>query len=269
MKTPYIISALCLAALLGITSCDNIAEGDRLIYVKPADVKKNILIEDFTGQTCRNCPETTDVIRDLQQTYGDSAVIAVGIYSGPFGKRVNGDFLPLTTKAGDDYYTATGIQQQPSVFVDRLTITSDNSVLTNLVNSTISNEARATLSAIATYDAVTGKANVKVSLESMVDVPNALFNVWVVEDSIVSLQVMPTGKTNKTYIHNHVFRDLLTTSMEGEAVTLVKGRPITRNYDIIVDGAEWNADHLSYVIFVCDDLGVMQVIKTPVIPKKG
>lgn len=29
MKTPYIISALCLAALLGITSCDNLAEGDR------------------------------------------------------------------------------------------------------------------------------------------------------------------------------------------------------------------------------------------------
>lgn len=94
MKTLHILSALCLATLLGTTSCENIAESDRLVYVKPSDVKKNILIEDFTGQTCRNCPETAEVIHQLQQTYGDSAVIAVGIYSGPFGKRANGASCP-------------------------------------------------------------------------------------------------------------------------------------------------------------------------------
>ncbi len=270
MKTPHILSALCLAALLGVAaSCDNIAESDRLVYVKPADVKKNILIEDFTGQTCRNCPETTDIIHQLQQTYGDSAVIAVGIYSGPFGKRTNGALLPLTTKDGDEYYTATGIQQQPSVFVDRLTITSDNSVLTTLVNSSISNEARALLSATPAYDAATGKASVKVSVESLSDVQNALFNVWVIEDSIVSPQIMPTGKTNTSYLHNHVFRTHLTAPMEGETTTLTKGQPVSRTYDVTVDASAWKADRLSYVIFVCDDLGVMQVIKTPVVPKKG
>ncbi len=268
MKTPHILSALCLVALLGTVSCENIADGDRLVYVKPSDVKKNILIEDFTGQTCRNCPETTDLIHSLQQTYGDSAVIAVGIYSGPFGKRTNGDLLPLTTKVGDDYYTSTGIQQQPTVFVDRVTITSDNSVLTNLVHSTISNEARVTLSAAATYDAATGKGGLEVTVESMVDVPNALVNVWVVEDSVVSPQVMSTGRTNTTYVHNHVFRTNLTAPMEGEGVTLVKGYPVTRTFGVAVDATEWKPDRLSYVIFVCDELGVMQVIKTPFVPKK-
>ncbi len=270
MKTPHIIiSALCLAALLGTASCENIAESDRLVYVKPSDVKKNILVEDFTGQTCRNCPETTDVIHELQQTYGDSVVIAVGIYSGPFGKRTNGDLLPLTTKAGDEYYTAEGIQQQPSVLVDRVTTTSDNSLLTNLVNANVSKEARALLSASATYDAATGKAGVAVTVESMADVQNAPFCVWVVEDSIVSPQIMPTGKTNTAYVHNHVFRAQLTSPMSGETVTLAKGQPVTRNYSLAIDASAWKAEHMSYVIFVCDDLGVMQVIKTPVVPKKG
>ncbi len=269
MKTTHIISAFCLATLLGTASCENIAESDRLVYVKPTDVKKNILIEDFTGQTCRNCPETADVIHQLQQTYGDSVVIAVGIYSGPFGKRTNGALLPLTTQVGDDYYTSKGIQQQPTVLVDRVTTTSDNSVLTNLVNSTVASEARAMLSAATDYDAATGKAEVRVIVESMADVKDAPLSVWVMEDSIVSPQVMPTGTTDKTYVHNHVFRTNLTTPMAGEAMSLVKGQPVTRTYGVTVDASAWKAEHLSYVIFVCDDLGVMQVIKTPVIPKKG
>ncbi len=269
MKTLHILSALCLATLLGTTSCENIAESDRLVYVKPSDVKKNILIEDFTGQTCRNCPETAEVIHQLQQTYGDSAVIAVGIYSGPFGKRANGALLPLTTQVGDNYYTDTGISQQPTVLVDRLTTTSDNSVLTTIVNSTISNEARALLSANTTYDAATGKAALKVSAESLADVQNASINVWIIEDSIVSPQVMPTGQTNSQYVHNHVFRTNLTTPMAGEALDLVKGYPVTRNYSLTIDASAWKPAHLSYVVFVCDDLGVMQVIKTPLVPKNG
>lgn len=269
MKTTTLLSALCLAALVGTTSCDNISESERLIYVKPADVKKNMLIEDFTGQTCRNCPETTDVIHQLQQTYGDSAVIAVGIYSGPFGKRNNGTLLPLTTQVGDDYYTSEGIEQQPTVKIDRMTTSSDNTILTNLVNTILSQNARASLSATTTYDAATGKASVNVSVESTTTVKNALLGVWVIEDSIVSPQVMPTGKTNSTYVHNHVFRTNLTSPMKGESVSLTQGQPYTRTFDLTVDAAQWKAAHLSYVIFACDDYGVMQVIKTPFIPKKG
>lgn len=58
-----------LTVVLGgtlLASCSNIAEDERYIYVKPAEVKRSVLIEDFTGQRCINCPNANDEIATLQ-----------------------------------------------------------------------------------------------------------------------------------------------------------------------------------------------------------
>ena len=70
------IFVFALIAIMG-TACSHIDEDERLIYVKPADVARAVLIEDFTGQRCINCPAATDVIHQLQEAYGDDKVIAV------------------------------------------------------------------------------------------------------------------------------------------------------------------------------------------------
>ena len=73
---------LSLAAV-AFAACDNISESER--YGKdPVDVQKakNVLIEDFTGQKCINCPKATDVIHELQGLYGEDHVIAVAIHGG-------------------------------------------------------------------------------------------------------------------------------------------------------------------------------------------
>ena len=75
-----------MMAIYVLSSCDTVNEENRLIYVKPASVARNVLIEDFTGQRCVNCPNATDEIEHLQQFYGADTVIAVGIHSGPFAK---------------------------------------------------------------------------------------------------------------------------------------------------------------------------------------
>jgi hypothetical protein len=41
----YIIAAF---ATLTFMACSNIDEDDRLIYVKPAAIKRSVLLEDFT-----------------------------------------------------------------------------------------------------------------------------------------------------------------------------------------------------------------------------
>ena len=48
MKIKVYITLL-LATLL-MQACGDIAEEDRLIYVKPAAVERSVLLEDFTGQ---------------------------------------------------------------------------------------------------------------------------------------------------------------------------------------------------------------------------
>ena len=63
MKIFNHIIPMAVAALALFTACDNIPEDDRLIYIKPAAVSRAVLIEDFTGQACVNCPAAGAVWR--------------------------------------------------------------------------------------------------------------------------------------------------------------------------------------------------------------
>ena len=108
---------------MGLTACSNIDEDERLIYVEPAEVNRPVLIEDFTGQACVNCPNATAAIHELQETYGEENVIAVAIHCGPFAhlrSNMGNAFLSdLGTKLGDEYYTHWNIEAQPSVKINR------------------------------------------------------------------------------------------------------------------------------------------------------
>ena len=97
-------------AAVAMVSCSDIDENDRFTYVRPANVSRAVLIEDFTGQLCVNCPNANDAIHQLQEQYGDSNVIAVGIHSGPRGFKGNSRFVGLATTLGDEYYTHFGAE---------------------------------------------------------------------------------------------------------------------------------------------------------------
>lgn len=260
------LSICACAAVLLATSCETISEDERMTYVKPTDVKKHVLIEDFTGQLCRNCPEATATIHELQQQYGEDAVVAVGLYSGPFGKRTSGAYLSLTTATGDYYYQQRGISQQPSMMLDRKLIISDNSVLTARVNEYLGNEARAIMQLTSDYDSVSAKTIISVAVEGIETSTDARLQVWLMEDSITDAQIMPTGKTNKEYVHNHVFRTTVT-DKDGVQIDVEQGQKVSEIFEATIDTTAWKPENMSVVAFVFDSNGVLQVLKTPLIEK--
>ena len=101
-----------------LLACDHISEDERLIYEKPEPAQRVVLIEDFTGQRCSNCPKATEVIEQLQETYGD-AIVAVGIHGGPLGFAGNAKNIGLATETGDAYYNHWGLEYQPIGLVNR------------------------------------------------------------------------------------------------------------------------------------------------------
>ena len=85
------ITILLLSLLPLLFSCDYIDENERFIVVDShfeqpdtESVVKNVLLEDFTGQRCVNCPRGSEVIEQLQEAYPER-LIAVGIHGGPLG----------------------------------------------------------------------------------------------------------------------------------------------------------------------------------------
>lgn len=274
MKIKNLFLGVATAAMaMAVASCSNIDEGDRLIYVKPAEVGRAILIEDFTGQKCINCPTGTEIINGIVSTYGEDNVIAVGIHSGPLGFAGNSKTVGLMTDTGNKYYTRWDKENkmgQPWVIFNRKT--SPDSHYNNwaaMVGTIISEKANLSVKIANAYDAATRTLTTKVEAYGVNDTVSVSgkLQVWIVEDGIKALQMMPDGKSNKEYVHNHVFRAAVNGTW-GEDVTVKEGETTTKQYQYVLPEA-WNADNIAVVAFVYNDGGVENVAKKHLVVHEG
>ena len=62
-----LLGAASAIAIFATVACQEVDPNDRLIYVKPAEVGRAVLIEDFTGQKCINCPNGTNAINNMKK----------------------------------------------------------------------------------------------------------------------------------------------------------------------------------------------------------
>lgn len=238
-------------------ACDHIAEGDRLIEVAgpaPTETSKTVLLEDFTGQRCSNCPTGTEVIEQLQAVYGDR-LVAVGIHSGPLGFKGTPTVKGLATDVGDEYYSHWNLEYQPVGLICRQGAVNytdwAKAVLEEMAKtSTVKMEVEARLNG--------NQIDITVNEEAYADYSGNL-QVWVLEDSITALQTMPDGKNNREYVHNHVLRTPVNGTW-GEPVTMTKGAKLQQTMTQPL-GDDWNPANLSIVAFVYDDKGVEQCVR--------
>lgn len=272
MKIKNLFLGVATAAMaMAAASCSNIDEGDRLIYVKPAEVGRAILIEDFTGQRCVNCPTGTEIINGIVDTYGEDNVIAVGIHSGPLGFAGNSKTPGLMTDTGNEYYTRWDKENkmgQPWVVFNRKT--SPDSHYNNwaaMVGTIISEKANLSVKIDNAYDAAKRTLTTTVGAFGTNGTVNGKLQVWIVEDGIKALQMMPDGKPNKEYMHNHVFRASVNGTW-GEDVTVKEGETTTKQYQYVLPEA-WNADNIAVVAFVYNDGGVENVAKKHLVEHEG
>ena len=252
---------LTILTLLLITSCDNVSLDERLEYVEPPEVGRAVLIEDFTGQYCVNCPRATEEIERLIEEYGDSVVIPVAIHSGPFSKR-NGEFTPLYTEVGDLYFNRWNLSSQPVGLVDRLfgSMPLAYTDWAGGVNYEIAVKAPVSFMTSIDYDDDTRQASFEVQTIGLDSARvSGKLQVWLVEDSIDSFQLMPDGSTAEHYNHMHVFRASVNDPW-GEDVSVDHGEVVVKNYNFAMDPA-WVPEHCAFVVFLYDESGVRQVAK--------
>ena len=247
---------------LVLVSCDEVGRDDRLTYVEPPEVGRAVLIEDYTGQYCVNCPRATEEIERMIEQYGDSVVIAVAIHSGPFSKQ-KGVASPLYTEVGDLYFNSWGLQSQPVGLVDRL-FNSTPFSYTDWgagVNYEIAFKAPVSFMTSPDYDSESRQVNIEVQT---IGLDSALVSgklqVWLVEDSIDSFQYMPDGSVTDHYNHMHVFRASVNDPW-GDDLRVNHGEVAVKNYSIVLDPA-WVPEHCAVVTFLYDENGVKQVAKT-------
>lgn len=268
--------SLCIVGVL-LAACSNIADDERFVEVEPiippdsisddsVIVVKRVLIEDFTGQRCINCPNGAEAIVQIQKSYGEDRIIAVGLYSGPLGRLPNGMPLPLYNEDANWYYEQRGVSVQPTAMIDRGGLNSNSDTWSTDVFNRIRLQPELDLKASCNYDEASRNVDITVEGDGLADVSGKL-QVWLVEDNIVSLQMMPGGDTNQEYVHNHVFRATVN-NREGEDISMITGEHVTRTFSYAVSD-EWKPEDMSVVVFVFNDSGVLQAAKAPLLPEAG
>ena len=276
-----IIAFVCMACLL-LSGCDKI-EGDFYQIVQnedvtvtfsdinPDEVYRKILLEEFTGHRCTNCPQGHQTLESLHQQYGDT-LVTVGIHYGalakPFGSMFSYDFR---TEVGNQIGDAFSIDGIPAAIVNRMDKSGGwpreqwASVLRDVDRSKVS----AAVQLINEYDVAskTLKANVKVTTLKAIDHQLRLI-LFVVEDGIVKPQ-KDGNQDIENYVHNHVLRCALTDAF-GFVLTNGSWNPgdsETYAASISFDGHDWIPENCQVVAALLDPITseVLQVEKANVV----
>lgn len=254
MKTSKIILSLALAATaLGFTACDEVDEADRFKELGKIESKRNVLIEDFTGQMCTNCPDGHRTITSLKEQYG-SQVIAVGIHAGNFG-IAEGKFptiLGLMQPEGDEYANNAKVEKYPSAVIDRRSDPLALSEWASNVREAFKRDCNLNIKLTAKIDG--DKIDIHSTFEQSENI-SGKYQIWVTESNIVALQV-DNGKTISDYVHNHVYRTYVN-GKQGEDISLSANVFSDLNHSIDIKD-NWNREHLSIVAFVYNNDGVVQ-----------
>lgn len=255
------LAALLLSAF-ALISCSDISESDRLAYVRPADVRRTVLIEDFTGQRCVWCPDGNDAISQLEQQYGDSVIISVAIHSGPLGFRGNARTIGLATDLGDTYYYHYGVESQPSAQINRRALSPLVSDWPARIRSALEQPARLSISLSTAFDSLSRVSTINIGLLPLDSAVSGRLQIWLTEDSLTALQMMPDGSANPGYIHNHVLRAAVN-GVWGDTISIAPAqeRHLTYSYTL---PQEYNARQCRFVVFVYNNDGVLQAARSPV-----
>ncbi len=253
--------SVLLAGVLG--ACSYIAEDERLLFVSTvedalqqdtATIARRVLVEDFTGQACVNCPAATTLLLEQQELYGEERVIVVGIYSGYFGKNpTTGANYPLTTDEGNYYYDLWGVEVQPSALINRRGVNSVTATWATAIYNEIMLTAPLELALEAQESAEGLTITLTADAQEAVD---GVLQLWLTEDGLVSTQYLADGSRDTAYVHNHVFRASVT-PLDGDPLTLASGESLTLTYTSSLDSS-WAVDKLSVVAIVSDASGVLQ-----------
>ncbi len=249
------ILLLALTALVA-GSCKEISPDVRLI--KPQPGERNVLIEEFTGVQCVNCPQGTADILDLQQLYGKN-LIAVAIHAGYFARMYSDSKYDFKTEEGakiEEWLEAP--QGYPAAVVNRKRFQGEQgfqlgrSKWPGYIASEAAVIPKVKIEVTPAYNAATRRLEVKIAIEAKEDIQQDLrISVMLTEDDIVDPQADVGGRI-VNYVHKHVLRAMLT-NFDGNFLTsqLRFGDIIERSYSFTIpdEPGWWKPENMHIVAF--------------------
>lgn len=264
-------SAMVLFALAALSACDEVDEADRFVQLPTIESKRNVLIEEFTGQGCTNCPDAHRGLAALTEQYGEQ-LISVSIHAGAMSlAEDNGtEYVGLKNDEGQEYANRWGDLDKvgyPCAVFDRSSEVSlfFSGKWPELIRKELEKPTSLSINLEAHYNNDSTQMEITALMLPETDA-NAKLQLWVVEDNISAFQI-DNGKVIHDYKHNHVFRSSANGTW-GEDIALKSNIYSTATATVDVK-ENWNVRNLAVVAFVYNDKdGVMQAAECKLCPEE-
>lgn len=231
-------------------------------FVTKEVTKRNVLIEEFTGRKCVNCPIGHIEAKAIEEAY-PGRVWSINLHGGYYSSL---DYPNLNTDICDTIGMYFNPQMFPSALVNRRTTsTLANTQWRAAVDEQIQQTAECNIAGQVAINPLTRVATVTVEVyytsNSAYDV-NYL-NVFMLQDSIIGDQTgagsNPDQMVGDKYCHMHVLRSNVT-PFWGDAInTTTEGSLITKTYQYQIPESigKTNAvdvilEHLNFMAFVTE-----------------
>lgn len=254
----------------GLNLTDSGAKDTTYVTAQPeVPQTKKVLIEELTGASCTNCPTGTTMLKGFMTQY-PGRIVTTALHSGfltdkPFGANY---YFPNTDADQLRLYFNEGDPGKPSASFDRVKGVGGNSDGKYFINhggtgadwiaaltTRLSKTTPVNLHLNSSLNTTTQKIDVKATIAFTEAFNEPLsFSLYVIEDSIVDVQLDKTLGAIPDYTFNHVFRKLVT-PVGGEGVLdsiaiKTAGRVVIRNisFEPTLTGSQtWNLDHCHLV----------------------
>ncbi|MEQ9261780.1 MAG: Omp28 family outer membrane lipoprotein [Owenweeksia sp.] len=261
MKKLIVCSFLFSAALMSCNKIDQPLKNEYGFAPLPDSSSKVVLLEEFTGTSCNNCPEAAEKARELYETF-PGQVVLLAIHAGGFSIPNDKHPQDFRTQTGNDIYNFFRPQGVPSGMFDRSGHPDPGAPLfpskwDAAIVEELNKPAVLALTPAFNFDETKKELNLRTEIVATSNLPEGdyFFSAFVYEDSIVAPQTLEDGVSiDYDYVHMHMLRGSFTGNSFGESVvegTLNNGAAYAKAYTIKAD-EKWNPEHLGAVFFLYD-----------------
>lgn len=266
-----IIYSLLLILPIFWVSCDTIEDNEKLVYLKgitsettPITVtssEQKVLLEDYTGWQCTNCPRAAAKATEMISKYGEKLVV-MAVHSTAFAIPSSGNNnVDFRTEYGEKWATEFGCRSLPTGLINRRKLggvyTVGDANWDSQIQSTLTSQKHImNINLGVEYKETYNKILVSTENIFLEDYSYpTIITVLVLESGIIGVQKNsdPTyGTTPKieNFEFNHVLRKngLINYPLSNEKVN--KGTKIPINYLLDVDPDIQDITKCTVVVFV-------------------
>ncbi len=265
MKTFKTYSLLIAILSISLFSCDVIEEPftEEIIVEECTQKCRKILLEDYTGHKCGNCPRAAEKVQELQEIFGEY-IVPIAVHAGwfaipsPSGEKYRTDFRTGTGEIWDTHF-GNSLAGNPNGMINRINYPAvdhiyQHSVWAQKIQELLTTEPDVYIEITPTYTALDNSISVLTETEILKEL-NASLNITVVltESHILDYQtdynLDEVDVSN--YEHNHVLRASLTGAWGldlGKEVYAINDK-INKSLSIELDSS-WVVANLSVIAFV-------------------